>query len=166
MSGHWVRSKVFVQNKGSLGENVTFDLSVSALNAGIWKKIVKNGKNDQFVYEIETKSSFLWQPSAKNMGSLGESDRRAHISQKRGVFGWQQRQSAKICMTLSDSRTEKRGSLEPYIRVTSIMGVPPGPKHKERIILYKDILNRSKTWSWDWEKTKISSLALPIFNIF
>ena len=69
-----------------MGENVTFDLSVSALKAGICKKIVENGKNDQFVNEIETKSSFLWQPNAKtgglwvtaetiskNMGSLGDS---------------------------------------------------------------------------------------------
>ena len=29
--------------------------------------------------------------------------------------------------SLGDSSTENRGSLEPYIRVTSIMGVPPGP---------------------------------------
>ena len=29
-----------------MGENVTFDLSVSALKAGICKKIVENGKND------------------------------------------------------------------------------------------------------------------------
>ena len=38
------------------------------------QKIVQNGKNDQFVKEIETKSSFMWQPNAKNKGSLGESD--------------------------------------------------------------------------------------------
>ena len=60
-------------------ENVTFDLSESALKARICKTIVENGKNDQFVEEIETKSSFPWQPNAKNRGSLGESDRRAHI---------------------------------------------------------------------------------------
>ena len=30
--------------------------------------------------------------------------------------------------SLGDSSTENRGSLEPYIRVTSIMGVPPGIK--------------------------------------
>ena len=59
---------------GALGENITFDLSVSALKAEIWKKIVENGKIDKFVDEIETKSSFLWQPNAKNRRSLGESD--------------------------------------------------------------------------------------------
>ena len=64
----------FGSKLGALGENVTFDLSVNALKAGIWKKIVKNGKNDQFVDEIETKSSFLWQLNAKNRGSLGERD--------------------------------------------------------------------------------------------
>ena len=50
--------------------------------AGIWKKIVENGKYDQYVDEIEIKSSFLWQPNAKkkkkkkkkNRRSLGESD--------------------------------------------------------------------------------------------
>ena len=29
--------------------------------------------------------------------------------------------------SLGDSSAENRGSFEPYIRVTSIMGVPPGP---------------------------------------
>ena len=51
-----------------MGENVTFDLSVSTLKAGIsTKKVVENGKNDQFVDEIKTKSRprFLWQPNAK-----------------------------------------------------------------------------------------------------
>ena len=71
-----MRSQILVQNQGALGENVTFDLSVSALKAGICNnnKIIENGKNDQFVDEIETKSSFLWQPNAKNRRSLGESD--------------------------------------------------------------------------------------------
>ena len=70
-----MRSKILVQNYGALGENVTFDLSVSTFKTGIWKKKnVENGKNDQFVHEIETKSSFLWQPNAKYRGSLGESD--------------------------------------------------------------------------------------------
>ena len=35
MRGHWVRSQILVQNYGALGENVTFDLSVSALKVGI-----------------------------------------------------------------------------------------------------------------------------------
>ena len=30
-----------------------------------YEKIVENGKNDQFVDKIETKSSFMWQPNAK-----------------------------------------------------------------------------------------------------
>ena len=38
------------------------------------KKIIESGKNDQFVDEIETKSSFLWQLNAKNKGSLSEGD--------------------------------------------------------------------------------------------
>ena len=41
-----MRSQILVQNGGgALGENVTFDLSMSALEAGIWGKIIKNGKN-------------------------------------------------------------------------------------------------------------------------
>ena len=38
MTVHWVRSQILVQNQGALGENVTLDLSVSTLKAGIWKK--------------------------------------------------------------------------------------------------------------------------------
>ena len=80
---------------GALGENVTFDLSVSALKAGIWKKIVENGKNDQFNDEIETQSTFLWQPNAKKSGLGWERLKSPHFTKKCGVFGWQQRQSAK-----------------------------------------------------------------------
>ena len=98
-------AKFWFKIRGILGENVTFDFSVSSSKAGIEKNIVENGKNDQFVDEIETKSSFLWQPNTKNRGFfLGESDQRAHISpknvgslddsrdnqQKYGVIGWQQ----------------------------------------------------------------------------
>ena len=51
----------FGSKLGGIGWECYFDLSVSALKAGIWRgKIVENGKNDQFVDEIETKSSFLW----------------------------------------------------------------------------------------------------------
>ena len=60
-----MRSQILVQNNGALGKNVTYDLSVSALKAGIWGKKVENGKNDQFVDETETNSSFLYQPNAK-----------------------------------------------------------------------------------------------------
>ena len=61
----------------------------------------------------------------KNRGSLCESDRRAHISPKKcGVFGWQH---SKNMGSLGDSSTENSGSSEPYIRVTSIMGVPLPP---------------------------------------
>ena len=45
-----------------------------ALGRNLEKKNVENGKYDQFVDDIETKSSFLWQPNAKNRESLGESD--------------------------------------------------------------------------------------------
>ena len=92
-----IRWEHSLKNKGSLGEKPNFgsklggigwecyfDLSVSALKAGIWrkKKVVENGKDGQFVDEMEPKSSFLWQPNAKHRRSLGESDRRAHISPK------------------------------------------------------------------------------------
>ena len=57
MRGHWVRSQILVQNLGALGENVTFDLSVRTLKQEFEKKKKKkknseNGKNDQFVDEI------------------------------------------------------------------------------------------------------------------
>ena len=97
--------------------------------ANLKKKIVENGKNDQFVDEIETKSSFLWQPNVKkNRESLSESDQRAHISPKMWCFWVTAETISKNMGSLGDSSTENRGSLEPYIHVTSIMGVPPGEK--------------------------------------
>ena len=73
------------------------------------KKIVENGKNDQFVDEIETKSSFLWQPNAKkNRGSSGESDRKAHISLKKMWGLWVTAETiSKNMGSLGDSSTEK-----------------------------------------------------------
>ena len=76
------------KNEGSLGEKPNFGSKFGGIGweCYVWsfserfksrnlkKKIVENGKNDQFVDEIETKSSFLWQLNAKNKGSLGESD--------------------------------------------------------------------------------------------
>ena len=60
--------------------------------------------NDQFVDEIETKSSFLWQANAKN----------------RGLWVAAAETISKNMGSLGDSSTENRGSLEPYIRVTSL----------------------------------------------
>ena len=105
------------KNEGSLGEKPNFGSKLGGIGweCYFWsfsehfksrnlQKIVENGKNYQFVNVIETKSSFLWQLKAKNRGSLGESDRRAHSpknvgslgdsrdnQQKCGVIGWQQR---------------------------------------------------------------------------
>ena len=45
--------------------------------------------------------------------------------QKMWVFGWQQKQSANMGSLGDSSSAENRGSLEPYIPLTSIMGVPP-----------------------------------------
>ena len=114
--GHWVRMLLLI-----------FQWALKSRN--LKKKIVENGKNDHFVDEIETKSSFLWQPNAKNRGSLGVSDRRAHISPKKKWGLWVTAETiSKNMGSLGDRSTENRGSLKPYIyiRVTSIMGVPPG----------------------------------------
>ena len=103
------------KNEGSLGEKPNFGSKLGGIGweCYFWsfserfksrnlkkKNSSKMAKNDQFVDEIETKSSFLWQPNAKNRRSLG---RRAYISpknvgslgdsidnqQKYGVIGWQ-----------------------------------------------------------------------------
>ena len=106
------------KNKGSLDEKpnfgsklggmLLFHLSVSALKAGICtKKIVENGK-----YDLSYR------------GSSGESDQRAHISMW-GLWVTQETIS-KSMESLGDSSAENRGSLGPYICVTSIMGVPLG----------------------------------------
>ena len=108
-----------------MGENVTFDLSVSALKAGIWEKIVENGKNNQFNDEIETKSSFLWQPNAKNMWSWVRAIKEPTFHQKVWDLWVTAETISKNKGSLGDSSAENRGSLEPYICVTSIMGVPP-----------------------------------------
>ena len=84
MRGHWVRSQILVQNNGALGENVMYDLSVSALKAGIWKK--KSWKWQKWSicrwnWNKQTVASCASQMQ-KNTGSLGESDRRAHFSPK------------------------------------------------------------------------------------
>ena len=60
------------------------------------------------------------------MGSVGESDRRAQISPKTWGLWVTAETISKNMGSLGDSSTENRGSLEPYIRVTSIMGVPRG----------------------------------------
>ena len=69
----------------------------------------------------------MWQPNAKNRGSLGESDRRAHISPKNVASFGDSRDNQQKYGSLGDSSTENRESLEPYICITSIMGVPPHP---------------------------------------
>ena len=59
----------------------------------------------------------------KNVGSLGDS-----TNNQQKIWGhWVTAETINKNMgSLGDSSTENRGSLEPYIRVTSIMGVPPG----------------------------------------
>ena len=59
-------------------------------------------------------------------GSLSESNRRAHISPQMWGLWVTAETICKNMGSLGDSSTENRGSLEPYIRVTTIMGVPPG----------------------------------------
>ena len=77
------------KSEGSLGEKSNFGSKLGSIgwewecyfwsfserfkNRNLQNKIVENGKNYQFVDEIETKSNFLWLPNAKN----------------RGVFGWE-----------------------------------------------------------------------------
>ena len=50
----------------------------------------------------------------------------AHISPKMWGLWVTDQTISKNVGSLGDSSPENRGSLEPYIRVTSIMGVPPG----------------------------------------
>ena len=104
---------IISKNEGSLGEKPNFGPKVGGIgwecyfwsfsehfkSRNLKKKIIENGKNDQFVDEIETKSSFLWQPNAKKKKKkkLGDLWVRAieepTFHQKMWVFGWQQRQS-------------------------------------------------------------------------
>ena len=67
------------KNEGTFGEKPNFGSKLGGIgwecyfksfrerfkSRNLQKQIVKTGKNDQFVDEIETKSSFLWQPNAK-----------------------------------------------------------------------------------------------------
>ena len=116
----------FGSKLGALGENVTCDLSVSALKAGICKKkIFENGKNDQFIDEIETKSSFLTQANAKNRGLWMRAIEEPTFHQKMWVLWVTAETISKNMGSLGDSSAENRGSWEPYIRVISVMGVPP-----------------------------------------
>ena len=110
------------KNKGSLGEKPNFGSQLGDIGweCYFWsfserfesrnlRKIVENGKN------------YL-----SYGGSLGESDQRAHISPKNvGSLG-DRRDNQQNMGSMGDSSAENRGSLEPYVRVTSIMGVPPG----------------------------------------
>ena len=66
-------------NEGPLGDKSKFGSKIGDIgwqcyfwsfserfkSRNLKKKVMENGKNDQFVDEIETKSSFLWQPNAK-----------------------------------------------------------------------------------------------------
>ena len=98
-----------------MGENVTFDLSVSTLKAGIWrKKLVENGKNCptkmiNLLMKLKQKVASCGSQMQKNRGSLGKSDQRAHISQKNvGSLG-DTRDSHQNMGSLGDSNTENRG---------------------------------------------------------
>ena len=72
------------------------------------------GKNDQFVDEIETKSSFLRQPMQKIGGLWVRAIEEPTFHQK--MWGLQ---------VTAETISKNMGSLEPYIHVTSIMGGPP-----------------------------------------
>ena len=75
--------KTVSKNDRSLGEKPNFGSKLRNIgwecyfwsfsehfkSRNLQKKIIANGKNDQFVNEIQTKSSFLWQLNAKNRGS-------------------------------------------------------------------------------------------------
>ena len=99
----------FGSKLGGIGWECYFWSLVSALKAGICKKSSKMAK---MICRIG--------------GSLGESDGRALISPK-NVGSWATAETiSKNMRSLGDSSAENRWSLEPYIRVTSIMGVPPG----------------------------------------
>ena len=65
-----------------MGENGTFDLSVSALKGGIWKKkSSKMAKMINLSMKLKQKVASCGSQMQK-IGSLGESNRRAHISPK------------------------------------------------------------------------------------
>ena len=101
-----------------------------ALKAGNLKeKIIENGKNDQFVDEIETKVASC----GSRMQKIGVLWVRAieepTFHQKMWGLWVTAETSSKNMESLSDSSTENKGSLEPHIRVTSIMGVPPPPRN-------------------------------------
>ena len=78
------------------------------------------------------------------MGSLGES---TCDYKKWGVFGWQ--------------RCWKRGSFEPYIRITSRMGLPPPPPGVVRRFTCPCTLVKSSNWSL-LGPAALVFLALPI----
>ena len=116
-----------------MGENVTFHLSVSALKAEIYKKnkIIENGKMINLPMKLKQKNSFLWQPNAKHRGPglWVRAIKEPTFHQKMwGLWVTAAETISKNMGSLGDSSAENKGSLEPYIRVTSIMGVPPGFK--------------------------------------
>ena len=81
------------------------------------KKIVENGNNDQFVDEIETKSSFLWQPNTKKIGGLWVRaiEEPSFHPKMWGLSSWVTAETiSKNMGPLGDSSTDNRGSLEPY----------------------------------------------------
>ena len=77
--------------------------------------------------KVTSCGSRMQKQTNKHRGSLGESDRRGpHFTKKVGSLG-DSRDNQQKMGSLGDSSTENRGTLEPYICVTSIMVVPPGP---------------------------------------
>ena len=126
------------KNEGSLGEKPNFGSKLGGIGweCYFWsfsesfksRNLQKKLSNDQVVDEIETKSSFLWQPNVKK-GVFGwERSKSPHFTKKKKkMWGlWVTAETiSKIMGSLGDSSAENRGSLEPYTRVTSIMGVPP-----------------------------------------
>ena len=121
------------KNEGSLGEKPNFGSKLGGIRWECYswsfsehfksrnlQKVVENGKND-----------------LSYRGSLGESDRRAHISPKMWGLWVTAKTINKNMGSLGDSSAENRGSLEPYIHVTSKMGVAPQIRCQERVDKFK-----------------------------
>ena len=124
------------KNEGSLGEPNFgsklghFDLSVSASKAGICnnKKSLKMAKMINLLMKLKEKVTSCGTRMQTTGGLWVRAFKEPTFHQK--IWGlWVTAETiSKNMGSLGDSSAENRGSLEPYIRVTSIMGVPPPPR--------------------------------------
>ena len=117
-----------VHNLGALGENVTFDFSVSALKAGICKKLSKLAKIINFSMKLKQKVASCGSRMQKIGGLWVRAIEEPTFHQKLWGLWVTAETISKNMGSLGDSSAENRESLEPYIRITSIMGVPPPPR--------------------------------------